>query len=328
MTLAPRFRYSPGPAVLLDEAQVEVRDRVIERMHRGDYPAENVPCFCGAPVERDVLVAERDRYGLPVRTVMCSRCGLLRSSPRLTAEATARFYDEDYRDLYTGEAVGAAGLFEQQRANGAARARRLAGLVEGSDTIYEVGCGAGGLLEVFAGLGKRVAGADLGEEYLTYGRSRGLELVHGDAADLLAHTGEQADMVFLVHVLEHFLDLPTELGKLWRLLKPGGVLVVEVPGLWSVPSVYRGDLMLYLQNAHTYHFCGQTLDDVLSGCGFDVAYTDESALALAVRPETGDAPLRSPYDADIDDDGATARRVWSFLCELELQRLGAGRPAA
>lgn len=317
MTLSPRFAYSPTPAVRLTSEQLLVRDRVIERIQRGIYPTETVPCACGAPEHADFVVAERDRYGLPVRTVLCSRCGLLRSTPRLTAAATAQFYDEDYRDLYTGEEIGPKGLFEDQRHRGLARAKVLERVIATAESVYEVGCGAGGLLDPFRALGKRVAGADLGSSYLEFGREQGLDLVQGDAADLLAHTGEPADIVFLIHVLEHFLDLPSELDKLWHLVKPGGVLVVEVPGVASIPTTYRGDLMLYLQNAHTYHFCGQTLSAVLNASGFDVAYADESAMALAIRPEHDEQPERRPITATPQ----TAQRLLQTLVDLETERV-------
>ncbi len=318
MALTPRYRYSPQPALRLTEHQLMVRDRVIQRMHDGTYPCVPVPCECGADEAHDMLVAERDRYGLPVRTVLCGRCGLLRTTPRLSAEATARFYDEDYRDLYTGEQVGPEGLFANQRQRGAAQLARLGKLFDSARTVYEIGCGAGGLLEPFAQAGKRVAGADLGSSYIEYGKDRGLDLIHGDAEALLAHTGEPADVVFLIHVLEHFLDLRAELHKLWHLLAPGGVLVVEVPGLSTVATAYRGDLMLYLQNAHTYHFCAQTLDDTLSAAGFDVAYVDESAMALGVRPPEDATPQARP----VIPDARTAKRVAQTLVDLERTRIG------
>jgi len=321
MALSPRHRYSPRPAIALTEAQLAIRDRVIVRLQNGTYQLEPAPCPCGALGDDDPIIAERDRYGLPVRTVLCPACGLLRTSPRLTEASTARFYDEDYRDLYTGVEVGPQGLFEDQRRRGEARLRRMGQLIDGAQRVYEIGCGAGGLLAPFAREGKQVAGADLGSEYVEFGRKQGLDLIHGDADDLLAHTGQPADVVFLIHVLEHFLDLRTELDKLWRLLAPGGVLVVEVPGLDSIASTYRGDLQLYLQNAHTYHFCAQTLDDTLSAHGFDVAYVDESALALAVRPEGDTLPQRRPH---VSDPG-TARNVLRFLADLERARLA---PAA
>ena len=94
MVLSRRLRYVAESILMLNEEQVEVRDRIIQNLTDGTYAQQDVPCFCG---EQDgFVIAERDRYGIPVKTVLCPVCGLLRTSPRMTEETTARFYDEDY----------------------------------------------------------------------------------------------------------------------------------------------------------------------------------------------------------------------------------------
>lgn len=64
---------------------------------RGRLPlldsVEDVPCnLCGA--DEAEPVAQRDKFGLPVTTVMCHVCGLMYLSPRPTAGSYRRFYDE------------------------------------------------------------------------------------------------------------------------------------------------------------------------------------------------------------------------------------------
>lgn len=308
MSLSARLGKGDRPTLRLSPGQLAARDRVLAALADGTYALEDAPCFCGG-AELDLEIAERDRYGLPVRTVLCQHCGLLRTTPRMTAESTARFYDRDYRDLYTGPG-NAESLFAGQVARGRGLVNLLSKLLPKVDRVYEVGCGAGGLLLPFAEVGKTVAGVDLGGEYLDVGRAHGLQLVQGNASALLAETGEPADLVLLVHVLEHYLDLRSAVHETCELIAPGGLLLVEVPGLASIAHGYGGDILRYLQNAHTYHFTGATLGFVLRRCGLEVLACTEDAIALCRRPAQLHADLVAPAP---DEAGRNLRT----LAELE-----------
>ena len=315
MALSPRLEWSAENTVPLSPEQRFVRDRVLSRLRDGTYATQEVPCLCGDP--RGETIAERDRYGLPVRTLLCLRCGLLRTSPRMTQASTARFYDEDYRDLYKLSAGGSDELFAHQAKRGCMFRERLGSLLDTVDTVFEVGCGAGGCLLPFAEAGKNVAGADLGSEYLAEGRRHGLQLVHGDA-DTLRQACGQADLVFVLHVVEHFLEIPDELDRLRALLRPGGVLVVEVPGVRSIEDAYRGDILLYLQNAHTYHFTQTTLRHTLACNGFEVHYCDDSVLAICT-PHTEDT---AQVPALVNEAGDTMRYLARLEREFVAARVG------
>lgn len=285
MVLSPRLDRSDRPWIRLTPGQLAARERVVQRLADGTYATEDAPCFCNGPAaDLDLVIAERDRYGLPVRTVLCRHCGLMRTSPRMTAAATGQFYAEDYRDLYTGPGNGEA-LFRSQAARGRGLIELLGPLLPTVDSVYEVGCGAGGLLAPMHALGKRVAGVDYNGEWLHAGRERGLDLVQGDAFDLLAHRGEPADLVLLMHVLEHELDLREGLARVTALVRPGGLLLVEVPGIDCIPAGYGGDVLRYLQNAHTFHFTAATLAFVLGNCGLEVLACTHAAVALCRRPD-------------------------------------------
>ena len=64
------------------------------------YRVVAVDCLlCGAAAAE--ILFTNDRYGIRQPTVMCRECGLVYSSPRMTAESTEAFYASDtYRLLY------------------------------------------------------------------------------------------------------------------------------------------------------------------------------------------------------------------------------------
>ena len=78
--LASRL-HEPGPPIVeLDPVQRVALDRVRRRIADGTYRFEIAACECGE--SRSLILGRRDRYGLAVKTHLCRRCGLLRTSPR------------------------------------------------------------------------------------------------------------------------------------------------------------------------------------------------------------------------------------------------------
>ncbi len=72
------------------------------------------------------------------------------------------------------------------------------------------------------------------------------DLANGDANHITRHVSGQFDYVFSSHCLEHMEDPRAALLEWWRLVAPGGVLIVLVPdedlyeqGHW--PSRYNSD---------------------------------------------------------------------------------------
>lgn len=145
-------------------------------------------------------------------------------------------------------------------------------------TVLEIGCGAGGIIYYFQKQGCDVTGIDLGSEYLNYGRDKGLNLIHG-SSDKLVSENLKFDIIILSHVLEHFLDIGSELNIIRELLKPTSLLYVELPGIGNIKYTY-GDLLGFLQNAHIRHFTLGTLSQIMSWNHFKLIVGDESIKSI------------------------------------------------
>jgi SAM-dependent methyltransferase len=57
----------------------------------------------------------------------------------------------------------------------------------------------------------------------------GWDFEHGDAQHLKSLDDASFDFVYASHLLEHLPDVELALGNWWRVLKPGGYLIVVVP---------------------------------------------------------------------------------------------------
>jgi ubiquinone/menaquinone biosynthesis C-methylase UbiE len=94
-------------------------------------------------------------------------------------------------------------------------------------TVLDVGCGQGVGLEVFKAAGLEPLGITLGADAEVC-RAKGLEVVEMDLSFLDFEDG-RFDMVWCRHALEHSVFPFFTLSEMHRVLKPGGLLYVEVP---------------------------------------------------------------------------------------------------
>lgn len=107
-----------------------------------------------------------------------------------------------------------------------ARARLVPPAPRPGAVLVDVGCGAGLLAPHLRGKGYRHVGVDLVRSALDQAAGHGVEPVHGDATALPLADG-CADVVVAGELLEHVPDLPGTVAGICRLLRPGGLLVLD-----------------------------------------------------------------------------------------------------
>jgi 2-polyprenyl-3-methyl-5-hydroxy-6-metoxy-1,4-benzoquinol methylase len=263
----------------LNDAQQQALELFKRKIANNEYSFEDVPCLCGET--EGILIGTRDRYGLEVHTHLCEHCGIMWTSPRMTEDSLKRFYEDDYRSIYIGDPQAPESFFREQVEHGEIIYNyiksRIQWQAKESLKVFDIGCGAGGTLIPFKRDGWLTFGCDLGGEYLNRGKEEGLVLECGEAMSLSRYG--PADVIILSHVLEHFSHPIKSLNEISKLLTDDGYLYVEVPGIFKVHSSY-GDFLLFLQNAHLYHFTLSTLSSMMSLTGFKLIDGSEQIYAL------------------------------------------------
>jgi 2-polyprenyl-6-hydroxyphenyl methylase/3-demethylubiquinone-9 3-methyltransferase len=109
-------------------------------------------------------------------------------------------------------------------------ARARAGLVPPATRdgaiLVDLGCGGGLLAPHLAGKGYTLIGVDLVASALEQAARHGFTPVRADVARLPLVDG-CADVVSAGEIFEHVTDLPTVVAEACRMLRPGGLLIVD-----------------------------------------------------------------------------------------------------
>lgn len=130
-----------------------------------------------------------------------------------------------YDDL-AGEWWRPGGAFTMLHGIAAARARLVPPAARPGAVLVDVGCGGGLLAPHLAGRGYRHVGVDLVASALAQAAGHGVVPVRGDATRLPLPDG-CADVVSAGELLEHVTDLGAAVTEVCRILRPGGLLVLD-----------------------------------------------------------------------------------------------------
>jgi SAM-dependent methyltransferase len=214
----------------------------------------------------------------------CRDCGF---SWNTGFDADVMVYDESY-DNHVASAVFAAYYREL-----VLMLIERFGISDG--TVYDIGCGKGEFLRIFAALapGVRCIGIDPSCTPVIDGNFE-LRCMRFDAS---VYTGD-AKLVLLRHVLEH-IDQPIAFLSALRGAMPAAPLFVEVPDLeWILEKGAFWDFCY----EHCNYFTPATLTDAMRRSGFDIiearaSFGGQYQWAL-VRPGQGSAtPIADPVAA-------------------------------
>jgi 2-polyprenyl-6-hydroxyphenyl methylase/3-demethylubiquinone-9 3-methyltransferase len=129
-------------------------------------------------------------------------------------------------ELLAGEWWRPRGQFAMLHWLAAARGQLVPPAGRDGAVLVDLGCGGGLLAPHIAGKGYRHVGVDLSPSALRLAREHGVHPVRGDALAPPLASG-CADVVAAGEILEHVTDLRLAVAQACRLLRPGGLLVID-----------------------------------------------------------------------------------------------------
>lgn len=135
--------------------------------------------------------------------------------------------------------------------------------------ILDMGCGKGGFIQVALEYGySNILGVDVSDEDVSFAHEMGIHQVkQGEIVEYLNLTeSETFDVVLYLDVIEHFIrpEILTILKESYRILKPGGVIIIHVPNAEG----FFGSRIRYSDITHEQAFTSKSLSQILTYSGF------------------------------------------------------------
>ena len=161
--------------------------------------------------------------------------------------------------------------------------------------VLDIGCGRGEWLEVLTDAGLVTRGVDRNPVMVAECRARGLDVVQGDGIGYLRQLPSGSlGVLSAIHVIEHigFNDLIALLDEARRVLRPGGMLVLETP---NPENLIVGACSFYYDPTHRQPLPPEPMRHVTQARGF----TDVEILRLH--------PATPPEKTTANPDAWTAR---------------------
>jgi len=150
------------------------------------------------------------------------------------------------------------------------RHRIILGYLERRDGILDIGCGSS---RIILDLPDAV-GMDILQSKLRWLRPHHARLARG-SCDRLPFRDESLATVINSEVVEHVPDRPEVWTEMWRVLRPGGILILGTPDYdrrlwWVLEWIYGKLLPGAYAHEHITHFTWKEVTDRLRSAGYDI----------------------------------------------------------
>jgi 2-polyprenyl-3-methyl-5-hydroxy-6-metoxy-1,4-benzoquinol methylase len=252
---------------------------------------------------------------------MCETCGHVFTNPAPTEAELNAYYSSKYRSEYKGVLTPKRKHVLRAGFRALERLERLQQFAKPPAKVLDVGAGGGEFAYLLATAGYDVSGIEPNAGYAGYAKQSYGVNIQGTTLELAQFGLEQFDVITLHHVFEHLLDLRGGLAKLREWLKPGALIVIEVPNVMSWFHAPRRRF----HAAHLHAFNQAGLEDLLRASGFEVESTlitegPAHVNVIARKAVTNATNFRSAA-TDVQSHFKRHTAVTHFMSGMALKRL-------
>ncbi|MEO7990192.1 MAG: class I SAM-dependent methyltransferase [Chryseolinea sp.] len=207
---------------------------------------ENIPCsVCQS--KKQLAFPEAD-YHLnllpPLAIKRCEDCGFIFMSPRPDEQERQMLFSGDVPDMLKPYSMAEANYGAVTQSRLPFFQRRIARLIAASGKkaneirFLDIGASSGYMVEAAKEAGVQAEGIEPSTSGVEAAKARGIILLKG-TAEQLPFPDNHFDIVHSHHVFEHVADPLVSAKEAYRVLKPGGLVLIEVPNQFDNIRFWR-----------------------------------------------------------------------------------------
>jgi len=255
----------------------------------------NVPCPLCKSTEQADFPIYYDFNDHLFNGKKCHVCGFIFLSPRPTEAEITKMYSEEYFTADDAEhGAHSSTDYETAAILGSVKFPEILGWIQRyhkTGDFFEIGCGMGYFLKFVRDNGFRASGIEF-SSFGTQAAKKKFELnVQQGSLDTVSISPESFDVIFLGDVLEHMVEPIKELQRIYRMLRPNGIVAAEVPSSFN-SIIGRAAVLMYniqgkkrfmkLPPYHVNEFTPPTIKRALEIAG----YKDNLVVERIKKPST------------------------------------------
>ncbi len=238
----------------------QVRCAICETFDNYDviYP----PNFREDLIDERIFSARRRPDRLHFRIVKCRGCSLVYSNPVIDNEKLELFYRHS-KFTYDDYIYYIKKTYEYYLT-------RAANLVK-RDNFLEIGCGPGFLLQVALEIGfKWVCGVEPSSDAITRASDKIRDRIKNDSFRAGLYEENSFDLVAFFQTLDHIPDPNLFLKDVFRVLKPGGIVLALNHDVEALSATILGERSPIIDIEHTFLYNKRTMRQIFEKHGFRI----------------------------------------------------------
>jgi SAM-dependent methyltransferase len=262
-----------------------------DAVKNGTITVEEVDvCLCGS--EQFLPISKIDRFSIKSPTKLCLNCGLILTSPRISASSANEYYEKYYPNLLSSKTNAENLQYIYSETQGEKVYSYICEAMTGRKSLKILDYAAG-LGDVSSYLRKRFRNDGVQVEIVAIETNSMMkqELLNKDICVIderhLDKHISSFDLIILSHIIEHIHDFQNLLSRLKKTLNNAGRMYIEVSGVLSIHKRenYMFSYTGYSIHAHLYNFSLASLSYYVVQQGFDILDANEE-VQLLVAPDS------------------------------------------